>query len=306
MTRLRTAAAALLAAGLLTGCGEITNTLTPPPGTATPFTVALAGPPNFTQAGIYEARVRGDFAQTDLHVRLLMVADPLKAIEDGRAEIAVASEPAVLLTRNRHIAVAAVAALLQGPEQLSVRCGAAAHPAANRTRTGPRRTGTHTATATVTTTALTTAPRAHPPLRPLRCRAVSDAHPDPAYRQAPTYNRLNLVVTENEIVNHAPVLRRFVQALARGYEAVRADPAAAAAALVDADPTLNVTAQLTGIRASLADFFPTAATTTRPWGFQTVADWNAFGSWMLDHHLISNINATPDAVTNELLAGQGV
>jgi ABC-type nitrate/sulfonate/bicarbonate transport system substrate-binding protein len=301
MTRLRTAVVAVVTAGLLTGCGEITNTLTPPPGTANPFTVALAGPPNFTEAGIFEARALGDFAQTDLHVRLLTVADPLKAIEDGRAEIAIASEPAVLLTRNRHIAVAAVAALLQGPGQLSVRCGAAA----TRTRTRSRRTGT-SGHATSTTSTTSAAPRSHPPLRPVRCRAITVSRPDPAYAQAPTYNRLNLVVTENEIVNHAPVLRRFVQAVARGYEAVRANPAAAATALVRADPALNVTEQLTAIRASLPDYFPAASTQTRPWGFQSVADWNAFGSWMLDRHIISNLNATPGAVTNELLAGQGV
>jgi hypothetical protein len=34
--------------------------------------------------------------------------------------------------------------------------------------------------------------------------------------------------------------------------------------------------------------------------------WNSYGQWMLDQHLITSVNAVTDASTNELLAGQGV
>jgi hypothetical protein len=34
--------------------------------------------------------------------------------------------------------------------------------------------------------------------------------------------------------------------------------------------------------------------------------WNSYGQWMLNQHLITRINAITDASTNELLAGQGV
>ncbi|HET9074308.1 MAG TPA: ABC transporter substrate-binding protein [Solirubrobacteraceae bacterium] len=317
MTRLRWSVLALATAGLLAGCGEITNTLTPRPGTANTLTVALDAPPNFTQAGIVEAQDLGLFAQTDLRVRVIYPADPLSAIEQNRAQIAISNEPDILLARNRHHALAAVAAILQGPQRVSVSCRApraVAAGAGTRTTSGSRRATSTTATsasatATATATAATTAPRAHPPLHAPRCRATVTARPDARWRRAPTYNGRNFVVTESEIIAHAPVLRRFVQAVARGYSAVQADPARAAADLVRADPHLNAAAELVGIRASLEDFFPSVANTGssgHPWGWETVSAWNAFGTWMFEQHIITNPNAIPDADTNELLAGQGV
>jgi hypothetical protein len=44
----------------------------------------------------------------------------------------------------------------------------------------------------------------------------------------------------------------------------------------------------------------------KPWGWQQPGQWNAFGQWMLNEHLISNPDAVADASTNELLAGQGI
>ena len=41
----------------------------------------------------------------------------------------------------------------------------------------------------------------------------------------PTYDELVVVVRENEIANQTGELRRFVQALGRGYQAVRGRPA---------------------------------------------------------------------------------
>jgi putative hydroxymethylpyrimidine transport system substrate-binding protein len=58
------------------------------------------------------------------------------------------------------------------------------------------------------------------------------------------------------------------------------------------------------VKATLPAFFPRQA--GKPWGWQDAAQWNAYGRWMLAHHLISNPNAVLDASTNELLAGQGI
>ena len=33
--------------------------------------------------------------------------------------------------------------------------------------------------------------------------------------------------------------------------------------------------------------------------------WNAYGQWMISHHLVTDPNAVAGASTNELLAGQG-
>ena len=55
----------------------------------------------------------------------------------------------------------------------------------------------------------------------------------------PDYDELVLVARENTIAKRTNVLRRFVQALGRGYEAVRQDPQAGVAALVRANPSLQ-------------------------------------------------------------------
>jgi putative hydroxymethylpyrimidine transport system substrate-binding protein len=61
--------------------------------------------------------------------------------------------------------------------------------------------------------------------------------------------------------------------------------------------------QLASVNATLPVFFPSDP--NQPWGWQDQAAWNAYGSWMLSNHLISNPSAVADASTNELLAGQG-
>jgi ABC-type nitrate/sulfonate/bicarbonate transport system substrate-binding protein len=297
MKRLPWTVAALAAAVLLAGCGEVSNTLKPPPGTANTVTVALDASPNFTHVGIFEAEALGYFSQTDIKVRFITPSDPLSALHSGRAQIAIASEPAIILTRNAHIALASVAAIQQGPERVQVTCRA------------PKAATKTTTTTTATQTTSVTTPRAHPPLRAARCRARTVARPDTQYASAPTYNGLDFVVTEAEIINHAPIIRRFVQAVGRGYSAARADPASATENLVKLNPSLNYTEQLAGVTASLPGFFPVkpvTSTTERPWGFQTVRQWNAFGSWLLTHHDITDPDAVTDADTNELLAGQGV
>jgi putative hydroxymethylpyrimidine transport system substrate-binding protein len=120
----------------------------------------------------------------------------------------------------------------------------------------------------------------------------------------PTYDELVLVVRRSTIANQTDALRRFVQALGRGYQSVRRDPAAGVGSLVRANPGLDEKLQLASVKATLPDYFPSEA--GKPWGWQNATEWNAYGQWMLGHHLISNPNAIADASTNELLAGQGV
>ena len=60
------------------------------------------------------------------------------------------------------------------------------------------------------------------------------------------------------------------------------------------------------MRATLPLYFPHDPTNPNlPWGWQDTNQWNAFGQWMLQHHLIANAGAYTDAETNQLLAGQG-
>jgi ABC-type nitrate/sulfonate/bicarbonate transport system substrate-binding protein len=262
------------AAVLLAGCGEIGNTIRPQPGTADTLTVALDSAPNPTHAGIYLARADGYFAQTDLNVHLLPPAgtSPLRALESGRAQVAILTEPEVLLARNTFHPLVSIAALVQGPAAVTVVCRT---PSSRR---GSRR-----------------------PLAP-RCTARQGT-PDPAYAGAPTYNGLVFAVLEKTIVNHAPVLRRFIQAVGRGYAAARADPAAAAAALpIPTSTSWNTRIGTQAVALSLMGQFAPG----HGFGWQDNTDWNAFGEWLHTHHELSNPNAIPGAETNELLPGQGV
>jgi putative hydroxymethylpyrimidine transport system substrate-binding protein len=119
----------------------------------------------------------------------------------------------------------------------------------------------------------------------------------------PDYDELVLVTREDEIANRTNVLRRFVQALGRGYEAVRANPAGAVAALVRANPALSTKLQLASVRATLSSYFP--SNPNLPWGWTDSKQWTKYGEWMLSRHLVSNPAAVVDASTNQLLAGQG-
>jgi len=121
----------------------------------------------------------------------------------------------------------------------------------------------------------------------------------------PTYNELVLVVRASTITKKADEIRRFVQALARGYEAVRSDPQAGINSLLQANPGLDRKLQTASVNVTLPAFFPSGSDANEPWGWQDQAQWNAYGDWMLSHHLISNPAAVADASTNELLAGQG-
>ena len=90
------------------------------------------------------------------------------------------------------------------------------------------------------------------------------------------------------------MIRRFVQALARGYESARSDPTAAVQNLVKANPGLDHEAPARERARDAAGVLPDRS--GHPWGWQDPSQWNAYGQWMLNHHLISN----PDALSEPL------
>jgi putative hydroxymethylpyrimidine transport system substrate-binding protein len=118
----------------------------------------------------------------------------------------------------------------------------------------------------------------------------------------PSYDELVLVVRRGTISNRSDLVRRLVQALARGYQAVRTNPQAGVSNLLRANPGLDAKLQTASVKATLPAFFPGSG---HPWGWQDQTQWNAYGEWMMGQHLIANPNAVVNASTNELLAGQG-
>jgi putative hydroxymethylpyrimidine transport system substrate-binding protein len=320
----------------LAACGQKHDQLAPAGG-AQSLTVMLDWFPNADHVGIYRAIQEGDFARAGLNVHIQVPTDPatpLQLLDAGKVDVAISYEPEVMLARDKGAPLAAIGAIVQQPLTSIVSLGAK-HITTPANLRG-KRVGDagipyqHAYLDTILA-------RAHVPvssvkeinvganLVPAMISGRVDAtlgaywnyeaiqlaedrkHPNVIKVNdagVPAYNELVLVARESEIANRTNVLRRFVQALGRGYESVRSDPQAGVSALVSANPSLDARLQLASVRATLTAFFPTEA--GRPWGWQDSAQWNAYGEWMLGNHLISNLSAVADASTNELLAGQGL
>ncbi len=331
------AAIAVALAIALAGCGEKQESVTGSAGSSQRLTLMLDWFPNADHVGIYQALAEGDFTKADLDVHIQVPSDPaapLKLLAAGKIDAAISYEPEVLLARNQGLPLVSVAAIVQEPLTSIVSIGSKHITRASQLR--GKRVGDagipyqHAYLETILAQAgvpassvkeINVGANLVPAMLSGRVDATLGAfwnyeaiqlaqlhkHPNVIHMEqvgVPTYDELVVVVRKNTIVNHPDVVRRFVQALARGYESARRDPQAAVANLIKASPGLEPKLQLASVRATLPAFFP--SNPSHPWGWQDPSQWNAYGQWMLGHHLISVPNAVLDASTNELLAGQGL
>jgi putative hydroxymethylpyrimidine transport system substrate-binding protein len=321
----------------LAGCGEKQETVTGSPSSTQQFTLMLDWFPNADHAGIYQALAEGDFAKAGLDVHVQVPSDPatpLKLLAAGRVDAAISYEPEVLLARNQDLPLVSVAAIVQRPLTSIVSIGSKHITTPAQLR--GKRVGDagiayqHAYLTTILAHAgvplsavkeINVGSNLVPAMLSGRVDATLGSfwnyeavqlselrkHPNVIHMEqagVPTYDELVVVVRKDTIVNHPDVVRRFVQATARGYESVRRNPQAAVATLVHASPGLDPKLQLASVRATLTSFFP--SNPANPWGWQDPKQWSAYGQWMLNQQLISNPNAVLDASTNELLAGQGL
>ena len=336
MKRLIPLIAAIVALALA-GCGEKQETVTGSPSSTQQLTLMLDWFPNADHVGIYQALAEGDFAKAGLDVHVQVPSDPaapLKLLAAGKVDAAVSYEPEVLLARNQGLALVSVAAIVQRPLTSIVSIGSKhiTTPAQLRgKRVGDagipyQRAYLTTILAQAGVPAgsvkeINVGANLVPAMLSGRVDATLGSfwnyeaiqlamlkkHPNVIHMEqvgVPNYDELVVVVRKDTIVNHPDVVRRFVQALGRGYEAVRRNPQAAVANLVHASSGLDPKLQLASVEATLPAFFP--SNPADPWGWQDPNQWTAYGQWMLKNHLISDPNAVLDASTNELLAGQGI
>ncbi|HTR21993.1 MAG TPA: ABC transporter substrate-binding protein [Gemmatimonadales bacterium] len=327
----------LVLAASLAGCGEKQETVTAASANTQQLTLMLDWFPNADHVGIYQALAEGDFTKAglDVHVKVPSdPADPLRLLAAGKVDAAISYEPEVLLARNQGLPLVSVAAVVQKPLTSIVSVGSKHITSAAQLR--GKKVGDagipyqHAYLQTILAKAgvpassvkeINVGDNLVPAMLSGRVDATLGAfwnyeaiqlaqlhkHPNVIHMEdvgVPTYDELVLVVRKNTIVNRPDYVRRFVQALARGYESARSNPRAAVANLVHASSGLDPKLQLASVRATLPAFFPTSP--AHPWGWQDPAQWNAYGQWMLSNHLISQPNAVLDASTNELLAGQGL
>jgi putative hydroxymethylpyrimidine transport system substrate-binding protein len=335
LTILATLLATALAAA---GCGQVKPTYKPAKGSVQSLSLMLDWLPNADHSGLYEALAKGYFRQAalDVHVEIPSnPSEPLQLLAAGKIDAAISYEPNVMLARNAGTPLVSVAAIVQRPLTSIISVGS------QHITTPARLRGKTIGTAGIAYQSAylqTILAHAHVPRRSVHVidvgfnlvPAMLSGHVNATLggywnyeaielRQdgrhpnvipvndagVPTYDELVLVVRKSTIINDTNMIRRFVQALARGYAAVRANPVGAARTLVAANPSLSSSyrLELASIRATLPAYFPSGG---HPWGWQSAAQWNAFGAWMLHNHLISNPLAVEDASTNELLAGQGI
>ena len=271
-------ACVVAASGLaIAGCGEVSNTIKPNPGTENKLTVVISGQPNGFYVGLYEAQALGYFKQTDMDVTIVPetgTTDPLSAVHGGQALVGIASTPTILLHRNENQPLVGIAAIVHSPlTSIKVPTVAATSGGTGLTTSTSAVASTTTATSTATTATTTTATTSTSAIttsttgtrtsltgtgtgkvkKPPTTTTIGapDAVLWPEAMQkllgaggVPTYDGLVIVARKGTIVDHSGLLRRFVQAVARGYRAAKRNPTGAVQNLITAVPSLAPTEAL--------------------------------------------------------------
>ena len=324
------------AALALSACGTKQDVLSP--AKTKPFTLALDFFPNADHAAIYAAIAHGDFRAVGLDVRPEAPSDPsapLKLLAAGSVDMAISYEPELLLARDQGLKLVSVAALVQRPLTSII-----ALPGSHVSKVADLAGKTvGTAGIPYQTAELQTALQSAG-VNPAHVRQVNVGfnlvpamlsgkvaatlggfwnyeaiqlarlHKQPLTipvdrAGVPPYDELVLVVRQHEAHARGQDLRAFMQALTRGEREVRADPAAAAALVVKANPSLDHGLQLASIQRTLPATLP--ASSGKPFGWQEPSAWASFASWMFAHRLLAHEpNAGLPPFTNEFLPGQGV
>jgi putative hydroxymethylpyrimidine transport system substrate-binding protein len=338
-SRARRAAAALAALACvpaLAACGAKQDALSASSGR--PLTVMLDFFPNADHAALYSAIAHGDFRNAGLEVQPQAPADPaepLKLLAAGRVDVAISYEPELLLARDQGLRVVSIAALVQHPltsiialpgshvTSVSSLAGKTVGTAGIAYQTAELRTALqHAGVDPRTVREANVGFNLIPAMLSHRVAAtlggfwnyeaiqLRQMHKRPLVipvdrAGVPNYDELVLAVREGEAHSGGQNLRAFLQALTRGQQEVRADPAAAAALVVRANPALPRRLQLESIRQTLPATQPAEA--GKPYGWQDPGEWQAFGRWMFERGLLRRDPGTGlPPFTNEFLPGQGI
>jgi putative hydroxymethylpyrimidine transport system substrate-binding protein len=329
-------AACLICALALSACGAKQDAISA--ATTKPFKVMLDWFPNADHAALYAAIAHGDFRAVGLDVEPIIpseAAEPLKLLAAGKVDMAISYEPQLLLARDEGLKLVSVGALVQRPLTSIIALpeahvssiaslagktvGTAGIPyQAAELRTVLQSAGVSAAkvkevnvgfnlVAAMLSGKVAATLGGYWNYEAIQLRLMHK-HPlvipvDEA--GVPSYDELVLVVREGEARTRGQDLRAFLQALTRGEHEVRANPAAAAALLVKADPTLEAKLQLESIEQTLPAAQPSS--TSDPYGWQSPSSWAAFANWMYSHQLLEhNPNLGLPPFTNEFLPGEGI
>ena len=316
----------------LAGCGEKVDVLRPK--TDRQFQLMLDYFPNADHAPIYAAQARGAFKAAGLELKIRQPADPaapIKQVAAGRVDLAVSYEPEVLRARSNGLHVIAVGALVRGPltslislpkakingpEDLKGKTVGTAgidyqhaylqtildRSNVRQDSVKERNVGFNLVPALLTGKvdailggfwnyeAIDLQQRGKKP----RTIRMDDAG-------VPDYDELVFVANADALDREGPLIRRFLNALRSGAQALKRAPATGVDALVKANRDLDPKLQSASVKATLPYFAPPAG---KPYGWQDPKKWADFAAWMEDNGLIKP--GATGASTNRFLPGAGV
>ena len=335
MTRALTALACLAATLALTACGEREEPTSSSPATER-LDLSLDYFPNADHAGLFAAIGTGAFRDVGLDVTPRTPSDPaapLRLLQAGRVDLAISYEPEVLLARDKGAKLVAIAALVQKPLTSIISVGK--DPVRRPEDLAGKRVGTAGIPYQDAYLKAILADAAVPEedvrsidvgfgLTPAMISGRVDATLGSFWNYegvelerrgrrptilrvddlgVPTYNELVIVAREEDARDRGPVLRRFLQGLARGHERLRDDPASGIDPLLRANRDLERGLQEAVVRATLPVFFPEDR--DRPFGWMDEAEWFAYAQWMARNGLITQREDPRRALTVEFLPGEG-
>ena len=329
---------ALLAA-VVAGCGEKSDAPSAGSGTTEKLTVMLDWFPNADHAGLYAAQASGEYERAGLDVKFVTPSDaatPLKLLQAGRVDLAVSYQPDVLLARDQGADVVAVGALVQkpltslmslgakgvtDPKQLTGKTvGTAGIPyqsaylktilgkagvdpgSVKEVNVGFKLTGAMISKKVDATLGafwnVEGVELAHAGRKPNIMRMENLG--------VPTYNELVVAARQDDLDEAGGSrVRRFMQATARGYAMVKADPAVGVDALLGADKSLDREVTTATVKATVPVFFP--SDTDSPFGWQDPRAWALYEKWMRANNLLKPlVQGERPPLTNEFLPGEGL
>ena len=336
MTRIPLLAVLALALLVLPACGERED---PAPTAAggDAVSIILDYFPNADHAGLYAAQGTGAFRDAKLDVEVQTPSDPaapMKLLAAGKADLAISYEPEVLLARDRGLEVVSIGAIVQKPltSLISIGKDPVTDPAQLEGKTigtagipyqsaylkaiaeeaGVPEGAYREINVGFNLTQSMLSKRADATLGSFwnyEGVQLERSGRDPEILRVeklgvPTYNELVVVAREEDARDRGPVLRRFMQALARGHEALREDPGAGIRPLLRANPDLERGLQAAVVDATLPVFFPEDE--DQPFGYQDTVAWQRYGRWMADQGLLKRREDPARAMTNEFLPGEGL
>lgn len=308
---------------ILLSCGP-----TPQAG-LTPVTVSLDWVPNTNHTGLYVALQKGYYAEEGLAVEIVSPADPaaaLRAVAAGRTHFGVSFQEEVTVSRANDIPVVSIAAILQHNTTalVALRDAGIASP---RDWEGKRYGSFGTPLEPPVIQGLMECAGADFSQVEF-VETGFDAFPALVNHQVdfvwifqgwdgvqaemqgvelsvipllgsciPDYYTPVLIAGEATIAEQPELVRRFLAATTRGYEYAIADPAEAAAILLQYAPESD--AEL--VRRSQAWLSPRYQADAPRWGQQEAAVWADFSQWMEEWGLLPKAIDPQKAYTNDYL-----